>query len=164
VGDMLRQRKQYRVERGAGGEVRDLPPGWRFTLPYANGGRVYDFLRFRTDGRDQLAEQFRDAVWQMRHDLSGVTLYDGIYRSLSVFWQFLDDHDSPQQPIQRLDQIDNSLLHAYITWLHRSPSLWAVASQKFYFDKIKRVLINRMQRVLRSGLRIALAAAVFFLI
>lgn len=111
MGDIRRQRKQYRVEQGPGGEVRDLPPGWTFTLPYANGTRVYDFRRLRTDGRDELAEQFRDAVWQMRHDLSGVMLYDGVYRSLSVFWRFLDDHDSPERPVQRLDQIDRSLLH-----------------------------------------------------
>lgn len=147
MGDIRRQRKEYRVERGPKGEVRDLPPGWTFTLPYANHNRGYDFRRFRTDGRDELAGQFRDAVWQMRHDLTGVTLYDGIYRSLSVFWRFLNDHDAPDRPVQRLDQIDKSLLHAYITWLHRNPRMWAVASQKFYFDKIKRVLINRLHRV-----------------
>ena len=147
MGDIRRQRKEYRVERGPGGEVRDLPPDWTFTLPYANHNRVYDFCRFLTDGRDELAGQFRDAVWQLRHDLTGVTLYDGIYRSLSVFWRFLDDQAALDQPVQRLDQIDKSLLHAYIAWLHRNPSMWAVASQKFYFDKLKRVLINRLHRV-----------------
>jgi len=147
VGNVRRKRKDYRVERDSGGNVRDLPAGWTFILPYENTTRAYDFRSLRTGGRDELARQFRDAVWQLRYDLTGITLYDGIYRSLPIFWRFLDELDSRDRAVQRLDQIDNTLLRAYVTWLHRHSSVWAVASQKVYFDRIKRVLVNRLLRV-----------------
>ena len=72
------------------GELIDLPPGWAFTIQCPHMGEVHlDFNRYRTNGREELAEQIRDVFWMLRHSLSAKSIqtYENI--GLRRFWLFL---------------------------------------------------------------------------
>ncbi len=144
MGNIRRKRKTYRLPLAAGAEVRDLAPGWRFTLTLNDGRRrTYDFARFRDHGRGALAAEFRDAIWQLRHTLSGETLYSLYGDGITRFWAFLGDRLAAVRPITELPQIDRCLLDIYLTWLQQHPAGWSICTQRHAYQYLKTLLVNR---------------------
>lgn len=144
MGDIRRNRKTYRLPLAAGAEVCDLAPGWRFTLTFKDGRkRTYDFARFCDHGREKLAAEFRDAVWQLRHALSEETLYSLYGLGVSRFWVFLDERLAAGRPITELAQIDRCLLDTYLTWLQQHPVGWSISTRRHAYQYLKTLLVNR---------------------
>lgn len=140
MGDIRRRRKDHRLQSlavGHGSSGTCIP--WSFTVPTTESGqRTLDFGVLRTNGRDELARSFRDAVWRDRERLSPETL-DGRVDGLSMFIKFLD-HRGPEQKVERLGDIDSALLTRYVAWLKRH--IPHAPSQAQYYGSLKAVLLN----------------------
>lgn len=149
----------------AGAEVVDLPPGWQFTIDCPNHGLIrFDFEPFSRGGRQELAAQFRDSVWSLRHDVQGNTLH-GFLAGLIPFWRFLDTLQSEsERRVESMRDIDAALLRQFLAWLELQTKAkgksrgkpWSMSSKKMAFDRIKSLLVNR-QRLARGSVSPALA-------
>lgn len=136
------------------GRVVDMPPAWTFTIDCPHHGKIeFDFDRLRKFGRDDLAGQMRDAVWSLRHELSGKTLYSYEFH-LRYFWRFLDELHTAGVPITRLDQIDRTLVDRYLAWLElqvvttgrTKGQVLSLGAKKSAFAVLKALLTNRQKR------------------
>ena len=152
--------KKKKLDRKVDLQIResklvDLPPGWEFSIPTERfGSLTFDFNPFRENGREDLAMQFRDALWALRRR-SGKSLGNYFDNGIVHFWRFLDCLETDGSPVTRLDQIDLRLLNLYIDWLNqqvvvqgkRRGDLWKKSSRKSVYDRIKTLLVNRRKHV-----------------
>jgi integrase len=152
--------RRQRVNRTTTANMRDgllieLPLDWRLHIDCQfHGPMIFDFEPFTLHGRVQLASQFRDALWSLRHESSGASL--ATYHSgLQRFWRFLDDYAASNPPITRLDQVDRACLDSYLTWLElqtvpvgqkNAGSTLLVSTKRSSFTSLKTLLINRQKR------------------
>ena len=136
------------------GRVVDMPPGWTFTIDCPHHGKIeFDFDRLRKYGRDDLAGQLRDAVWSLRHELLGKTLYSYEFH-LRYFWRFLDELHTASTHITCLDQIDRTLVDRYLAWLElqvvttgrTKGQVLSLGTKKSAFAVLKALLSNRQKR------------------
>jgi len=134
------------------GEVVDFPPTWQFIIECPHHGAIkFNFEPFRRDGREKLAEQMRDAVWSLRHDVVGNTLYSYLSMGITKFWQFLDDQEG--YAIVSLADIDASTIRRFLAWLELQTAAkgknkgrpWSHSSRKGFYDRVKSLLINRQK-------------------
>jgi hypothetical protein len=137
-----------------GDRVVDMPPDWAFTIVCPNHGEyTFDFNPFRAGGRDDLAGHLRDAIWNLRHESEGRTLYN-YFAGIGCFHDFLTAIATSSQVITRLDQIDKNVLLHYIAWLGTQISTngankgqpLSIGTQKKRYDAIKSLLTNRQKR------------------
>jgi integrase len=141
------------------GEVVDLPPSWTYEINCTHHGTIkLDFLPLKRNGREDLAQHFRDAIWSLRHESVGLTLR-GIYDQISMyFWPYLDDLAVAGQSIGQLRQIDENVLKNYLIWLEsrivvigRSKGKpLSLSSKKNAFCTVKAMLVNRLKCVPES--------------
>lgn len=69
--------------------IIEVAPGWAFSITCPHYGEIaFDFTSYRRNGRDELAAQMRDALWNLRHEMVGISLR-GRETLLSYFWRFL---------------------------------------------------------------------------
>ena len=139
----------------AGAEVIDVPPGWQFTIDCPNHGLIqFDFEPFARDGRRELAGQFRDAVWSLRHHVQGNTLYSYVPSGLVPFWRFLDSlREDAGRRVASLRDVDTVLIRKFLALLELQVTSkgknwgkpWSLASKKAAFDRIKALLVNRQR-------------------
>lgn len=139
----------------AGAEVVDLPPGWQFIINCPNHGLFrFDFEPFSRDGRQELAAQFRDAVWSLRHHVQGNTLESYISSGLIPFWRFLDTlYSEAGQHIANLRDVDAALIRHFLAWIELQTAAkgksrgqpWSLSWKKGAFDRIKSLLVNRQK-------------------
>ena len=114
--------KRQRVNREAklaleNGRVIDMPPDWNFAIDCPFHGKMrFDFNRYRDHGREDFAQNMRDAIWNMRHESVGETLRNRD-NGVRQFWYFLNDLNAAGESITRLDQIDRKLLDRYLAWM-----------------------------------------------
>lgn len=55
--------------------VIEVAPGWAFSITCLHYGEIaFDFTSYRRNGRDELAAQMRDALWNLRHEMVGISL------------------------------------------------------------------------------------------
>lgn len=135
--------------------VVDMPPAWRFTIRCAQNGAEYlfDFIRYQADGRESLAAHMRDAIWSMRHELTGKSLTSYVNSGILPFWRFLDNLREAGEPVSRLDQIDRHLLVRFISWMEKQIVVvgknkgqpWSLASQRSAYANMKAILVNRQR-------------------
>jgi len=134
--------------------VVDMPPGWQFTITTPPRiGRTLDFGALCAGGRSEIAAHMRDAIWSLRHEVSGKTL-EGYYDKLSPFWRFLDAQAETGIPITRLDEVDATVVESYLAWLNLQSSgsgktkgqMLGVAAKKKSYDSLKALLVNRQKR------------------
>lgn len=148
-----RKRIDRKIEsiHGHDSEVADFPPAWQFTIDCPHHGAIkFDFEPFRRDGREKLAGQMRDAVWSLRHDVVGATLYSYVSMGITKFWRFLDDQNDS---ISCLADIDTSTIKQFLTWMELQIAAkgknkgrpWTQSSRKGAYDRIKSLLINRQK-------------------
>src|ERR1035438_1925533 len=98
------------------GHVVDMAPEWTFTVTYPYHGEItFDFNPYRRHDRDELAGQFRDAIWNLRYEMVGSSLRLR-EEYLRYFLRFLDELLELDEPITQLSQIDRILLDRYLTW------------------------------------------------
>ncbi len=138
----------------AGAEVVDLPPGWQFTIDCPNHGLIrFDFEPFSRGRRHELAGQFRDAVWSLRHHVQGNTLA-GFLAGLIPFWRFLDtSRGEAGRHVASLRDIDAALVQQFLAWLELQTTAkgkgrgkpWSLSSKKAAFDRVKALLVNRQK-------------------
>lgn len=149
-----RKRINRKVDTQPGGEVIDLSPGWAFTVTCPHHGPIaFDFNRFRTNDRERLSAQMRDAVWSLRNDLVGRTLHSFISGGLWPFWHFLDDLKVSGQIITCLAEIDEGTIRQFLAWLElqvvakgkNKGQPWSLVSRKSSYERIKSLLINRQK-------------------
>jgi hypothetical protein len=131
------------------GELIDLPPGWAFTIQCHHMGEVHlDFNRYRTNGREELAEQIRDVFWMLRHSLSAKSIQTYENNGLRRFWLFLDDYE--QNYITNFNQIDRQVVDDFLVWLGHKISTkgknkgnnFPINSQQKTFYLVKNILLN----------------------
>lgn len=137
--------------------VVDMPPAWAFTIRCSQNDAEYpfDFTRYRTNGREPLAAQMRDAIWSLRRDLTGKSLTSFMSSGVLPFWRFLDDLDVSGESVSTLDQIDRRLLIRFITWMEKQivavgknkDKPWSLASQRSAYSNMKAILTNRQRSV-----------------
>lgn len=137
---------------GHDSEIVDFPPAWQFTIDCPHHGAIkFDFEAFRRNGREKLAGQMRDAVWSLRHDVVGNTLYSYLSMGIIQFWRFLDDQD--HYAITSLANIDAVTIRRFLAWLELQTAVkgknkgrpWAQSSRKGVYDRVKSLLINRQK-------------------
>ena len=136
------------------GTVVDLPPGWAFNIQCPFHGRFrFDFTPLRRDGRDRLAEQIRDAIWSLRHELANNTLYSYAYFMSAYFWPFLDHLARGGTTIASVRCIDEGIVRQYITWLgliitqkgRAKGGPMTVGGRKRIYGALKTLLLNRIR-------------------
>ena len=140
--------------RQEGGTVVDLPPGWSFEILCPFHGRFgFDFAPLRRHGRDRFAEQVRDAIWSLRHELASNTLYSYAYFMSAYFWPFLDHLARGGTTIASVRDIDEGIVRQYITWLglivtrkgRAKGGPMTVGGRKRIYGALKTVLLNRIR-------------------
>ena len=136
------------------GRVIDFPPGWTFTIECPHHGPIdFDFTPFRTNGRDQLAAELRDAVWSMRHEVVGNTLDSFVSVGIARFWVFLDS-DPGAAHVKCLADIDEQVIRQFLAWMElqiatkgkNKGRAWTQSFKKLIFDRMKSLLVNRQKR------------------
>lgn len=135
--------------------VVDLPPSWAFTIRCTQNGADYpfDFTSYRTNGREPLAIQMRDAIWSMRRELTGKSLTSYVNSGILPFWRFLDDLASAGQSVISLEQIDRNLLMQFMAWMEvqivvagkNRGQQWSLAARRGAYSNLKAVLLNRQR-------------------
>lgn len=139
---------------GVGTEVVDLPPGWHFTIDCPNHGLIrFDFEPFSRGGRQELAAQFRDAVWSLRHQVQGNTLKDFVAAGVKPFWRFLDVLREGGNGVDALREIDAAVIRQFLAWLEMQTVTegksrgkpWSLSSKKAVYDRMKSLLLNRQK-------------------
>jgi integrase len=151
-----RKRVDRRMNLGSvGAEVIDLSPGLQFMIDCPNHGLIrFDFEPFSRDGRQELAAQFRDAVWSLRHHVQGNTLYSLISSGVTPFWRFLDMlYAEAEREIVSLRDIDATLIRQYLAWIELQTAAkgknrgkpWSLSWKKGAFDRLKTLLVNRQK-------------------
>lgn len=138
-------------------QVVDLPPAWNFTIQCSQSGTEYpfDFNLYRTNGRELLAAQMRDAIWSMRRALTGKSLSSYVSSGTLPFWRFLDDLDASGEVVSRLDQVDRRLVVQFMAWMEKQIVVvgknkgkpWSIASQVSAYSNMKAIFTNRMRFV-----------------
>lgn len=138
-----------------GGRVVDMPPGWTFTVewPY-HGALTLDFGPYRTHGRDALAGHLRDAIWNLRNEVTAKTLSGYARIGMRPFWRFLDELQGRGEVITDLCEINRQLLERYLVWLElqivsKGQNIgkpWTTSAKRKPFEILKALLINRQKR------------------
>lgn len=130
-------------------ELRDLPPGWAFTILCPHIGEFHlDFNRYRTNGRESLARELRDAVWRMRHVVVGKSLQSFTLTGLSYFWRFLDHLEENGLAITTLGQIDRTVIIRYLAWLEQQPATRGVHKGSLLSLSTRRNVYNHLKTLL----------------
>ena len=147
-----RKKTDRRVELSAAGKPIDLPPAWSLLITSADlGDRQYNFMPLRDGDRDEIALEFRNALWNLRHEHSAASL-ESYWHSTKRFWDFLTTH-APL--ITRLKQVDRTLIDQYVSWLELQtiPNTHKNAGQRLSksakrntLTGLKTILINRLRR------------------
>lgn len=152
-----RKRVNRKVESiTAEGQVIDLPPAWCFTIHCEYHGDIrFDFEPLRRSGREDLAMHARDAVWSLRHEMVGVTLLGILQQLAAYFWPFLDELEQHGESLTHLNQIDTTILRAFLAWLERRIASvgprkgqpLSLSAKKNAYSVLKAVLVNRIKQV-----------------
>lgn len=138
-----------------GDRVVDMPPDWVFTIDCQHHGKItFDFTPYRQGGREEIAGHMRDAFWNLRHQVVGITFRSYENSGVRPFWRFLDALQTNGEPITRLAQIDRKLLDRYLAWLalqvtsegKNKGQPWSLGAKKAAFKAIKALLTNRQKR------------------
>lgn len=151
--------KRQKIDRRAnlildGNRVVDMPPGWVFTIDCPHHGKLtFDFNPYREHGRENLAGHLRDAVWNLRHQVVGMTLESYETRGLRYFYRFLDDLAATGEHISELFQVDRLLLERYLAWMElqivrsgkSKGQKWSTNLKKGIYHELKALLINRQK-------------------
>lgn len=134
--------------------VIEVAPGWAFSITCVHHGEIaFDFTPYRRNGRDELAAQMRDALWNLRHEMVGISLR-GREALLSYFWRFLDELHENGQSITHLSDIDRTLIDRYLAWLEQQKVAlgkkkgepFSLSTKKAAYATIKALLVNRQMR------------------
>jgi len=137
-----------------GNRVVDMPPGWAFTIKCPNhGASTFDFKPFLANGREELAGHLRDAIWNLRYEVEGNTLYQ-VFRAIPPFWEFLENQESSGLSITRLDQIDEAVLRRYIACLagqlakkgENKGKPLSIQTRRKRYENLASLLKNRQKR------------------
>lgn len=138
-------------------QVVDMPPAWNFTIQCSQSGAEYpfDFNFYRSNGRELLAAQMRDAIWSMRRALTGKSLSSYVSSGTLPFWRFLDDLDTSGEAVSRIDQVDRRLMVQFMSWMEKQIVVvgknkgkpWSIASQVSAYSNMKAILTNRKRFV-----------------
>lgn len=138
-----------KVAISSSGEPIDLPPTWSFRI---EGSEIqYDFSKLRDDGRDEIALEFRNALWNLRHEHAAASL-DSYWYATQRFWSFLTAH---HEPITHLKQVDRKLINQYLAWLELQTipnthsgagNRLTKATKRNALSGLKTILINRVRR------------------
>lgn len=136
------------------GQLVHMAPGWLLTIDSKNHGTVtIDCNSLRRGGRDELAGQFRDAFWSMRHESEGISLI-GYETAIRRFYRFLEYDEEFNAPVLRLAQIDRSCIERYLAWLglqlippgqKNSGERLSNASSSTAYSGLKSILVNRQK-------------------
>lgn len=138
-----------------GDRVVDMPPDWAFTIDCPHHGKItFDFMPYRQSGREDLAGHMRDAFWNLRNQVVGITLRGYENSGLRPFWRFIEALKGNGEPITRLDQINRKLLDRYLAWLalqvtsegKNKGQPWSLGAKKAAFKTLKALLVNRQKR------------------
>ncbi|QYG02518.1 site-specific integrase [Massilia sp. NP310] len=123
-------------------------------MKFDNGEIVnFDFLPYSRSDRDEIALQFRDAIWSMRFSSTAASLVSYM-NAIKTFWRFLDDLQERASPISRFSQIDRKTVDTFLSWLsmrvisepHRNAGKpFSVTHQRNIFSGIKGILVNRQR-------------------
>lgn len=132
----------------------DEAPGWEFVILYKGQRFSFDFTPYCRNGREDLAEHLREAVWTLRHELSGNSLRK-TERALCKFWRFLDDLYGRGEKITNLRQVDRTLIDRFLLWQdlqlakrgQNKGLQLSKESRRVTFESLKTFLINRRRRV-----------------
>jgi len=134
--------------------IIEVAPGWAFSITCPHYGEIaFDFTSYRRNGRDELAAQMRDALWNLRHEMVGISLR-GRETLLSYFWRFLDELHQNGEPITDLFQIDRTLIDRFLAWLELQKNAmgkkkgepFSLSTKKAAYGTIKALLVNRQIR------------------
>ncbi len=155
--------RRNRVDRtvnlviSANNQVVDIPPAWNFTIKCSQSGAEFpfDFNSYRTNERELLAEQMRDAIWSMRRALAGKSLTSYVSSGILPFWRFMSDLDASGEVVLSLNQIDRHLIVRFMSWMEKQIVIvgknkgkpWSLASQMNAYANMKAILINRKRFV-----------------
>jgi integrase len=130
----------------------ELSPGMKFEITCSNHGKIeFDFSPFQRSGLSELSEDFRDAVWSLRHKVQGNTLHSYLTSGMKPFWIFLEEQKAVGISIQSLADITSETIQRFIAWLDfqtaakgkNKGSLWKHSAKKAAYDRIKTLLLNR---------------------
>jgi len=130
----------------------ELPPGMKFEIACNNHGKIdFDFSPFQKSDLSMLAEDFRDAVWSLRHKVQGNTLHSYLTSGMKPFWIFLEEQKAIGISIRSLADITSETIHGFIAWLSlqitakgkNKGNLWKHSAKKSAYDRIKTLLQNR---------------------
>jgi integrase len=130
----------------------ELSPGMKFEITCNNHGKIdFDFSPFQRSGLSLLAEDFRDAVWSLRHKVQGNTLHSYLTSGMKPFWLFLEEQKTVGLSIQSLADITPETIQRFIAWLNlqiaakgkNKGNLWKHSAKKAAYDRIKTLLLNR---------------------
>lgn len=135
------------------GRVLDIAPGWTFSLECkAHGTYTFDFSSLRSSGREDLAAHMRNALYSLRHQVVGKTLYE-YWRALPVFWDFIDAMEGNGLRITQLKQIDRKVIDLFLSWQRQQVVTdkrrknigepWSIGTQRANFKNLKSLLKNR---------------------
>lgn len=150
----LKRKKVPRIPVEKSPKFSELMPGWSFSLTFENRDIVaLDFSPFKRQGRTELAQHFRDAIWSMRFSstAASITTY---FMAIKAFWKFLDHYDANEVKIGYMREIDATTIEHFLSWLaiqvvpkaHRNEGKpLSVAHQRGTYGSIKSVLINRQR-------------------
>ena len=140
--------------RQDGESVVDLPPAWAFEIQCQFHGRFsFDFSPLRRDGRDRLAEQVRDAIWSLQHELASNTLHSYAYFISAYFWPFLEHLAEGGITVSCIRDITDGIVRQYVTWLglqicqkgRAKGGPMTIGGRKRIYGSLKTVLVNRMR-------------------
>ncbi len=134
--------------------VTELTPGLTFTLSFDNGDIVkFEFETLAHGSRKNLAIDFRDAIWSMRHSAAAASLQSYMW-AIKTFWRFLDESETSSGHTENLYQIDSETVLKFLTWLslqivpygyRNAGKPLSTAHKRTIYNGIKALLINRQR-------------------
>lgn len=136
------------------GEVVDLHSQGDFVFKSQHHGTIrFNFEPLMRHGREKLAGQMRDALWSLRHDVEGNTLFSYYSMGIVNFWKFLDDQHN--HTITCLANIDGHTIKQFMVWMELQTAVkgknrdlpWTQSTRKGVYDRLKTLLINRQKNV-----------------
>lgn len=150
----LKRKRILRVPIEDYSDISNLPPGWSVNIKFENGDVVdLDFSFFSRDGRAEIAQQFRDAIWSMRFSSTAASL-TSYFMAIKNFWRFLDQAKENGTAIVHMALIDTEIIERFLSWLamqtvpkgHKNQGKpLSFAHQRNTYGGIKTLLLNRQR-------------------
>lgn len=137
-------------------KILELTPNWKFSVESKNSGVIIIDLSYLQHGnRKDLAIHMRDALWSLRHEseIASLKTYES---SIKRFWNFLEDIDSNDQKINKLEKLDRECIDKYLVWLEMQTiptknknggSKLSPVFLRTLYSGLKTILVNRQKCV-----------------